>query len=473
MGSGSSSLQVVILAAGKGVRMRSELPKVLHKLCGQSLVERALRAVSELNPGRIVVVVGFGAELLRAEVARLITAGVNKGAEVLCVDQLEQHGTGHATQLAYKQLLPNLEEVLILPGDAPLVNSAMLKDFLDYFRTQQATLSLLSCSPPDAAAFGRVVRGKNGDVEAVVERKDCTTEQAKISEINSSIYLAKYGFLTEALPSLKNDNAQKEYYLTDIVGFGAKQGAKVTAYCSPRWQNLVGANNRAELSELEKIRRREISLAWMEAGVTLEDPDSTYIDELVEIGSDTFIGAGTRLRGQVKIASSCAIDGDVWITNSSIGSRCHIKPGCVIEDSELGESCDVGPYAHLRPGSKLSDKVKIGNFVETKKTTLGKGSKANHLSYVGDAVVGADVNIGAGTITCNYDGKNKHQTTIADNVFVGSNSCLVAPVTIGLGAYIGAGSTVTKDVPAGALGIGRSRQTNLEGWSERKKDKSK
>ncbi|MGB2788785.1 MAG: NTP transferase domain-containing protein, partial [Dokdonella sp.] len=296
MGSGSSGLQVVILAAGKGVRMRSELPKVLHKLCGQSLVERALRAVCGLKPGRVVVVVGFKAELVRAEVSRLNATGAFGEAEVLCVDQVEQHGTGHATQIAFAQLDPNLPHVMVLPGDAPLVDASMLGDFFDYYNQVQADLSLLSCCPPDAASFGRVVRSNANEVVAIVERKDCSSEQVKISEINSSIYLGNYNFLSQALPMLKNDNAQGEYYLTDIVGFGSGLGKKVTAFCSDRWQNLVGANSRAELSALEKIRRREICLAWMDVGVTFEDPDSVYIDELVELNGDTFIGAGTRLR---------------------------------------------------------------------------------------------------------------------------------------------------------------------------------
>lgn len=469
MSGAQGTVQAVILAAGRGVRMYSELPKVLHRLCGRSLVERALRSVLGLKPVRVVVVIGFGAEHVRHEIEQLIGQGLFGSTEVICIEQLEQLGTGHAMQIALPALRSDAEEIVILPGDVPLLDDAIVKEFLEDFRLQHPALSVLSCTPPDAASFGRILRGKDGGIEGIVERKDCTPEQLAVREINSGVYAARYAFLRESLPSLRNDNAQREYYLTDIVSYGVSHGAKVVAHCSTAWERLLGANSRRELSELERMRRAELAGMWMDRGVTFEDPAAAYLEESVELGRDVFVGAGVRLRGATVIAQGVRLDGESWITNSTIGAGSHIKPGCVIEDSRLGADCSVGPFAHLRPGSELCDRVRIGNFVETKKTTLGSGAKANHLTYLGDASIGADVNVGAGTITCNYDGVNKHRTVIGEGAFVGSNSCLVAPVTIGKDAYIGAGSTITNEVPEGALGIGRARQRNIAEWTTRKK----
>lgn len=462
-------VQAVVLAAGRGVRMCSELPKVLHRLCGRTLVERAVRSVLGLRPLRVVIVVGFGADLVRKEIEELAKGGSLGPTEIVCITQEEQLGTGHAMQIALPALRSDAEEVIILPGDVPLLDDALMLEFVEDFRRSAAALGVLTCTPPDAASFGRIVRDGQGVLRGIVEKKDCTSEQLALREINSGVYAARYAFLREALPTLKNNNAQREFYLTDIVAYGVQSTAKVAGYCSPQWERLLGANSRRELSELERMRRLELAGMWMDRGVTFEDPASVYLEEEVTLGRDVFLGAGVRLRGTTSVGDGTVIDGGTFITSAIVGPGVHIKPGCVIEDSRIGAACAIGPFAHLRPGSELCDTVRIGNFVETKKTTLGRGAKANHLTYLGDATIGAEANVGAGTITCNYDGVNKHQTVIGEGAFIGSNSCLVAPVTVGKEAYVGAGSTITKEVPPGSLGIGRSRQQNIAEWTTRKK----
>ena len=461
--------QVVVLAAGKGTRMRSNLPKVLHRVCGLTLLERVLRAALMLHPSRVVVVTGFGAELVQRELDELRERGLFGAANLEVVQQLEQRGTGHAVMSA----LPALDgagNVMVLPGDCPLIKGEELRDFA--VAAQSARLSFVTCEPDDATGYGRVVRGPDGAVQAIVEQKDCTPEQLRIGEINAAIYLAELGFLKESVGQLTTANAQGEYYLTDIISYGVKKGLKIGTSKLADPDAALGANSRAELSGLEAKRRAAINWALMESGVTMEDPATTYIDEDVTIGSESYIGAGTKLKGLTKVGAGAQIDGNCLILDSTIGERVHVKLSCVIADSELGNGVEVGPFAHLRPGTKLGDEVRIGNFVETKKAVLGQGAKANHLSYIGDANVGAKTNIGAGVITCNYDGVHKHQTNIGEGCFVGTNSSLVAPVAIGDGAFVGAGSTITKDVPAGALGLGRAKQTNLEGWVERKRKDS-
>ncbi|MFN8390474.1 MAG: bifunctional UDP-N-acetylglucosamine diphosphorylase/glucosamine-1-phosphate N-acetyltransferase GlmU [Bdellovibrionota bacterium] len=459
-------LQVIVLAAGQGTRMRSAVPKVLHRVCGYTLVGRALRAAAGLKPARIVVVVGYGEELVRKELAQLQTLPFLEGIPLHVAVQSEQRGTGHAVQSAMGELSANLDHVLIMPGDCPLIETEQLAALAN--GAPASGLSFLTCDLPDPRGFGRVVRSSSGAVQGIVEQKDCSPEQLAIKEINSSIYLSDYKFLVESLKSIQCNNAQGEYYLTDIVQYGVSQKLPVTAHklsdCTP----LLGANDRAELSQLERMRRDEINRRLMESGVTLEDPAQVYVDDDVLVGRDSYLGAGVRLRGRTVIGGGVTIDGNSIITNSKVGDQTRIKLSCSIDDTDIGPRCEIGPFAHLRPGSKLHDGVKIGNFVETKKAELESGAKVNHLTYIGDAYVGEHVNVGAGTITCNYDGVNKHRTVIEAGAFIGSNSCLVAPVKVGEGAYIGAGSTITKDVPPGSLGIGRARQENVSGWASKK-----
>lgn len=458
-------LQILILAAGKGTRMYSELPKVLFQVCGETLLRRAIKASIGLQPKRLVIVSGYQRQRVEEELDSIKKDF--RETEIISSFQEKQLGTGHAVISALGSLDKNIKNVLILPGDSPLLKTKILKDFLRDFEASKASLSLLSCLHPRPTGFGRIIR-ENSLLQKIVEDKDCNQEQRIINEINASIYLANYDFLLEGVKSLTPNNAQGEYYFTDIVASGVDKGDKVTAYVTKDYMSVSGANTRYEMSILEAARREEINKAWMEKGVTMEDPKNTYIDEQVEIATDTFIGAGTRLKGKTVIASGVIIEGESLISDSTIAAKSKIKLSCYIESSTIGEACSVGPFAHLRPESVLEKNVKIGNFVETKKAKLHEGAKASHLTYLGDCVVGEESNIGCGTITCNYDGEEKHQTMIGKNVFVGSNSCLIAPVTIGDNSYIAAGSVINKDVPEKALAIARGKQENKIAWVDRK-----
>jgi len=465
MSSDRGKTEVIVLAAGKGVRMHSALPKVLHRVCGRTLVHRALIAALGVKPSKLLVVVGYGEDQLLAELARISENGKFHGVPLETARQGEQLGTGHAVQMALPKLSPDTASVVVMPGDCPLITPQAMSEL----SSGEEEVRFLTARFPDPTGFGRVVRGAKDEVLGIVEEKDCKDDQRRINEINSAIYVFKRKLLEAGIAQLKPANAQGEYYLTDLIDFSVKRGEKVKAICLQAPEVVLGANNRMELSELERKRRVELNNSFMEKGVTLEDPSSTYIDEEVEIAPDTFIGAGTRLKGKTSIASNVTIEGNSQITDSQIGRNCCIKFSSVIDSSILEESCEIGPFAHLRPGTHLHRKVKIGNFVETKKATLLEGAKANHLSYLGDAAIGERTNIGAGTITCNYDGVNKHQTEIGSDSFVGSNTCLVAPVKVGAKAYIGAGSTITKDVPGGALAVARGRQNNIDGWVQKRK----
>ncbi len=462
-------LEVVVLAAGKGTRMKSKLPKVLHRLCGQSLLARVLKAASGLNPARIVVVAGYEAELVSAEIDALKTYPFLENIEVEVVLQEQQKGTGHAAQVGLSKVSDKATAVLILPGDSPLLRSEDLALLLTESGERETELCLLSCEHPQPHGFGRIIRDSNERIIGIVEEKDCSDEQRQVQEINTSIYLCAPKFLAAALSQLDSKNAQGELYLTDIVAYAVTNAMPLASVKSEALEPVLGANTRAELSVLERFRRTQINQAWMEQGVTLEDPEHTYIDEDVSIGSDCFIGAGTKIRGHSIIADDVSIEGLSLIIDSNIGTGSEIRLSCEIESSKIGDHCSIGPFAHLRPGSFLWDKVKIGNFVETKKAELYHGVKVNHLSYIGDAEVGGGTNIGAGTITCNYDGANKHKTKIDAGCFIGSNTALVAPIEIGQGAYVAAGSTLTQNVPKGSLGVARGQQRNIDGWAERKK----
>ena len=467
----TSSLQAVILAAGKGVRMQSAVPKVLHPVGGLSMLHRAVRSVATLNPSRIAVVVGDREALVREELKRISSSVRLQDGALTPVVQSEQRGTGHAVQVA----LPELDSrapVLILPGDVPLLTGDDLKRLISsHYADTNRAVSFLTCDHPKPGGLGRVVRDTSGAVEAIVEFRDCTPSQQQISEINSGIYVVESSFLREALSSLRPENAQGELYLTDIISFACSAGQSVHAEKLDSHTHLSGANNRYELSLLDRALRDRIVRRWQDAGVTFEDPDTSYIDENATIGQDSFIGAGTRLVGTSTLGRQVVVEGNSLIRDSTVGDGTRVKLSSYIDQSTVGEECQIGPFAHLRPNSLLKDGVRIGNFVELKNTTLEKGAKASHLSYVGDAHVGQDANIGAGTITCNYDGFTKAQTKIDSGAFIGSNSCLVAPVTVGEGAVVGAGSTITKEVPADALGVTRADQVVVSGWAEKRRKK--
>ena len=449
----------ILLAAGKGTRMCSSLPKVLHKVCGQTLLERSLRAFAGLDCSELILVLGSGESEIRAELEELSVPGLK------IVRQEKQLGTGDAARCAFEALDKTDLDVIIAPGDIPLLRTETLAAGLESHG--ESAVSFLSFEALDPTGFGRVLRDSDNSVQAIVEHKDCSEAQLSVREVNSGIYFTSRCLLGEALESLTNENSQGEYYLTDIVSFAVAKGSKVSAHKVLNPRDVAGANTRLELGLLEQYRRLEINAALMLSGVSFEDPNSAYIDEGIEVGRDSFIGAGTRLKGSSRLGEEVHIEGDCLIENCSVGDKTRVKIGCSLEDSVIGKDCSIGPFAHLRPNTLLEDDVKVGNFVETKKAELKTGVKAGHLSYLGDAVIHPRVNIGAGTITCNYDGEKKHQTTIRADSFIGSNSCLVAPVNLGEGAYVAAGSTITKDVPSGALAFGRSRQSNKTNWKKR------
>ncbi|MCB0344056.1 MAG: bifunctional UDP-N-acetylglucosamine diphosphorylase/glucosamine-1-phosphate N-acetyltransferase GlmU [Bdellovibrionales bacterium] len=462
MHTNTENLQVVVLAAGKGKRMKSDLPKVLHKLCGLTLLERAIRSVRGLSPKRITIVAGHGEALVRDHLESVDFGS----AEMRIAVQSEQNGTGHAVLMAFDDLDPEVEDVLIIPGDTPLLREATYEPLL---HNREAVVSVLTSVVENPYGFGRIERANDGSVKAIVEDRDCSDSQRSINEINSSVYLAKQSFLREVLPKLGSNNAQGEIYLTDIVGAAVKQGRSVRGAVCEHSSHVAGANSRYELALLEVVRRHEINKHWMDEGVTFEDFRTAYIDEDVELGRDCLIGPGVSISGRCVLGAGVCVEAHSTIQSCNISEGAHVKFSSHLEQAEVGPRCMIGPFARVRPQTKLGAEVRLGNFVETKKAEFGAGAKANHLSYIGDARVGPKTNIGAGTITCNYDGYNKHVTNIGTDVFIGSNTALVAPVTISDGAIVGAGSTITKDVPKDALGVARARQNNVEEYALRKR----
>ena len=444
----------VILAAGKGTRMKSELVKVLHPVAGRPMVSYPVAAGREAGCSRIIVVAGHQHE-------RVSAALQGQGVEIAL--QAEQLGSGHAVLMAAPLLRGYAGDVLILCGDVPLITPATLAMLLGAHRGAGACVSVLTVELEDPAAYGRIVRG-GGGLERIVEYRDATPEQRKIGEINTGIYCCRAPFLFEALEQVKTDNDQGEYYLPDIVAIAAAAGMKAQAVLTGDHAEVAGINDRADLAVSERALQARIARRHMEAGVTLVDPAATYIDAGVRIGPDTVVHPGTCLRGETRIGAGCTIDAHCVIQSSTIGSGVRIQAGSVIEESSVADRAVVGPFAHLRPGAVLEEGSHVGNYVEVKKSRIGRGSKANHLSYIGDATVGEGVNIGAGTITCNYDGKRKHPTVIEDRVFIGSNTALVAPVTVHRNSLVGAGSTITKNVPENALAVARGPQKNYENF---------
>ena len=452
---------VAILAAGKGARLKSRLPKVLHEIGGKPLVAHVVVAAKRIVPPRnIFAIIGYEAERVEAV---LRNTGIN------FVLQTEQLGTGHALMQA-RSALQSFAHVVVLYGDVPLIRPQTIELLRDFHLDNDAAMTVLTTRPPDPTGYGRIFRrtlhGRATDeLERIVEEKSLKGDEGEQREVNSGIYAFATKPLFKHIDRLTTENNAREFYLTDMAAILGQAGEKVLALEAGDSNEVLGINTRMELAELDAQLRARKANELMAAGTTIFRPETCDIDADVEIGADTVIEPFVQLVGKTKIGSDCRIRSYSIITNCEIGDGVLVKPGCIMEDSVVHNGAIIGPYSHLRPGSDIGEGAHVGNFVETKKTRLGKGSKANHLSYLGDAEIGEGVNVGAGTITCNYDGVNKHLTVIEDDVFVGSDSTLVAPVRLGKGSYVGAASCITEDVPADALAIGRGRQVNKPGWA--------
>ena len=455
-----SEKHIVILAAGKGTRMKSAVPKVLHPAGGLPLIEHVLRAADALKPATTVLVVGH--------LAAQVQEALSKRPGLRFALQEPQLGTGHALLQAEPHLAGATGTVVLLSGDVPLLRAETLADLVQRHESAGAAATVLTARVSGPHEYGRIVR-ENGRIAAIVEHKDATPAQRAIDEVNSGIYAFALEPLFDALRSIGSANAQGEYYLPDLVGIYRARGKVVETVMLDDPRQILGVNSRRELADVSAILKTTKNDALMASGVSLVDPATAYIGPDVEIGPDTMVHPNVYLEGNTRIGANCQIHAGVRIIDSTIDDGAIINNYCVIRESHVRSGAELGPFAHLRPLSDVGEKAKVGNFTELKKTSLGKGSKAPHLSYLGDAVIGEKVNVGAGTITCNYDGTHKHQTVIEDGAFIGSDSQLVAPVRIGKGAYIAAGSSIVDDVPAGALGIARGKQTNKPGWVEKKK----
>jgi bifunctional UDP-N-acetylglucosamine pyrophosphorylase/glucosamine-1-phosphate N-acetyltransferase len=458
-----SDLHVVILAAGKGTRMKSVLPKVLHRVAGRPMLEFVIRASIGLRPRTITVVVGHLAESVRDT--------LRDRPEIRVVVQEPQLGTGHALLQAAPVLESVSGSVVLVSGDVPLLRTDTLRRIADAHREAGAAATVLTALVDRPYGYGRIVR-TNGKISRIVEERDASPTERLIKEVNSGIYAFELKGLFPALRGLGTENAQGEYYLPDLIRAFRRQRKVVETVTLEQADEVRGINSRSELAEVSRIVRQTKNEELMAAGVTIEDPATTYIDPDVQVGADTVIHPCVYLEGQTRVGVACEIYSGVRIVDSLLEDRVTIKNYCVIQDSRVASGAILGPFAHLRPGTDIRANAHVGNFVELKKTVLGTGSKANHLTYLGDATIGSQVNVGAGTITCNYDGKQKHQTVIEDGAFIGSDSQLVAPVTIGSGSYVGSGTTVRENVPAGSLAVSAGRQRNIEGWVERRKNKA-
>ncbi len=459
MAENNDRLAVVILAAGLGKRMKSELPKVLHRACGRALIDYVLDEVGGLQARQVVVVVGHGAGEVREAV----------GDRALCVEQSPQNGTGHAVTVAVEALDPAVEEVMVLPGDSPLVMRGTLLEMLDARRGAGSAAALLTARLEDPAGYGRVIRGPAGGVARIVEEADASAEERDVNEVNACMYAFERGPLEAGLALLTTDNAQGEYYLTEVVKRLVSRGLAVAAVPAPA-EEVLGVNDREQLAAAAAVLRSRINGELMAAGVTIVDPERTYLDHGTEVGRDTVVMPLVFATGKVSIGTGCTVGPCSSINDSVIGDGCEVcyswLDGCEVE-----AGATIGPYSRLRPGTRIGPGAKVGSFVEIKNTAVGRGSKVPHLSYIGDADIGEDVNVGAGSITCNYDGESKYRTVIGDRAFIGSDTMLIAPVEVGEDATTGAGSAISEDVPDGALGIERCPQSNVPGWRRRKKDK--
>ncbi|HYI13403.1 MAG TPA: bifunctional UDP-N-acetylglucosamine diphosphorylase/glucosamine-1-phosphate N-acetyltransferase GlmU [Thermoanaerobaculia bacterium] len=458
----NQNLEVIILAAGLGTRMKSATIKILHEAGGRPIIDYVLDLASDLSPTPPVMIVGYQRDAVQQAI----------GPRARYAVQEQQLGTGHAVLQAATILEAEgaaNKRVLILSGDVPLTRPETLRRLLDEHDRDGNALTLLTMKLDHPAMYGRIVRDENGSVVRIVEAKDASDDEKRIDEVNAGIYVFNSEHLFDNLRNLKPENAQKEYYLTDLLAVIRNGGHRVGAVVADDPIEALGVNSRGELAQVESEIQRRVVEKLMREGVTFRNPSTVVIDSSVTIGADTVVYPFVTLEGTTRIGEGCVIEPGVHLVNVTVGDDVHLKTGTVAEDAIIEEEATVGPYAHLRPGTQLGRRVKVGNFVETKKAVFGEGSKASHLSYIGDAEIGADVNIGAGTITCNYDGKKKHKTILEDGVFIGSDSQLVAPVRVGKGAYVGAGSTITKDVPPDALALSRTPQKVVEGWAKRKR----
>jgi bifunctional UDP-N-acetylglucosamine pyrophosphorylase/glucosamine-1-phosphate N-acetyltransferase len=451
-------VSVVVLAAGQGKRMHSALPKVLQPLAGRPLLEHVIRAARAIEPAAIHVVYGYGGEQVRAAFA--------EQPDLVWALQADQLGTGHAVMQAMPAI-PDDHEVLVLFGDVPLIRAETLERLVA--AGAGGSPALLTALLDDPAGYGRVLRNARGDVTAVVEDKDATEDERRVREINTGLMVLRAGLLRRYLDRLTNDNAQREYYLTDVVQLAVADGMTVDGIAAESAGEVLGINDRMQLAAAERALQRRRAAELMARGVTLADPERLDVRGEVTVGRDVFIDVGVVLEGKVVLGDRVRVEPYAVVRNCTLGAETIVHPHSVLEGSAAGDDCEIGPFARLRPGTVLSGHVKVGNFVEMKNSQIAPHSKVNHLTYVGDSTVGSRVNIGAGTITCNYDGANKHRTVIGDDVFVGSGVMLVAPVDIGAGATIGAGSTITKDAPAGELTLERSKQVTVAGWQRPKK----
>jgi bifunctional UDP-N-acetylglucosamine pyrophosphorylase / glucosamine-1-phosphate N-acetyltransferase len=457
---------IAIMAAGKGTRLKSKHPKVLHEVGGKPLLAHVIAAATKVVPADdVYAIIGHEADLVRQAVTQ---TGIN------FILQKEQRGTGHALMVA-REALASYDQIVVLSGDAPLITPQTIQKLRDFQASNHPAMTILTAQLRDPSSYGRVIRNtpNSPDVKAIVEEKSATPSQRKIREINSGFYAFDAKLLFSYIDKLSNDNPHGEFYLTDMAAIlrKAKQGVMAVAASDPH--EILGSNTRAEMVEIDQRMRLAKCQQLMTEGVTIFYPQTCVIDWDVAIGPDTTVEPFVQILGKTRIGSDCRIRSYSVISNSVIGDSVLIRPGCVLDQSHVMKGATLGPYSHLRPGSEIGEGAHLGNFVETKKIRLGKGSKANHLTYLGDAVIGEGVNIGAGTITCNYDGAHKYTTVIEDGVFIGSDSALVAPVKIGKGAYVGAASCITEDVPPDSLAIGRARQIVKEGWAKAKRASSK
>lgn len=444
----------IILAAGKGTRMKSDLPKVLHKVSGLSMLEHVFRSVSAIEASKIVSVIGHKATLVREVL----------GSKSKFVLQTEQLGTGHAVMMAEKELADLEGQTLVIAGDTPLITGESLQSLLEYHRSHRNVATILTAEAENPFGYGRIIRNQNGEVVKIVEQKDATDFEQQVREINTGTYVFDNKRLFQALKNITTDNAQGEYYLTDVIGIFKAEGEKVGAYKLHDFDESLGVNDRVALSHAEKIMRGRINRKHMLNGVSFTDPETTYIDSDVEIAEEVLIEANVTLKGKTKIGAFSHLTSGTYVVDSEIGENTTITHS-MVEESVVLNDVTVGPYAHIRPGSRLADKVHIGNFVEVKSSTVGKETKAGHLTYIGNAIVGSNVNFGAGTILANYDGKNKYTTRIGNNAFIGSNSTLLAPITIGENALTAAGSVVNESIDKDAIAIARSRQVTKNGYA--------
>ena len=457
-----TDIHLVVLAAGKGTRMKSDVPKVLHQAAGLPLIEHVFRAAAVLTPRSVTVIVGHEASTVQNALAKRLGLGFAL--------QQPQLGTGHALLQAEGRLKGERGTVVLLSGDVPLLRKETLGALVDKHRGSRAAATVLTARVPDPAGYGRIVR-HGGAIHAIVEHRDASEDERRIDEINSGIYAFDLEPLFGALKEIGSSNAQGEYYLPDLVTIYRNRGLVVETVVTEDPAEILGVNSRKELAEVGAILRARQNEALMESGVTIVDPASAFIGPDVTVGRDTIIHPGVYLEGQTTIGANCVIHSGVRIVDSQIDDEVVINNFCVITESRVARGARVGPFAQLRPQSVVGEDAHVGNFVELKKTTMGKGSKANHLAYLGDATIGEKVNVGAGTITCNYDGVAKHPTVIEDGAFIGSDTQLIAPVRVGKGAYVAAGSSITDDVPADALAIARGKQVNKDGWVSRNKKK--